>query len=314
MQEKNIQDFEIFISDNDTFEYNYSPKIQKTLNIFKKGNKFIKKYLYLPKNPYYSPQEIIKDLIFKDILSYLSPIEKYVFAKTNKESLIKYMKSKGAEFEIILDKYKKQKEEIEKILNKNQNIKITKENFFNDNRLIQIFNLLDDSKYLEIFNDKTKVPDDNIIFVFKLFFLLIKGTDKLVELKNDIFWEKISTYFINHTNEFNSNDYLLGELIKKILEQKIDFSEEKIQKIHNIIEQVDLRQINPGTFKDISPTTAQFCYIIGYFMEFFNIVDKEWNPLETEYKELNEKINELIKKINKIVLYIVNLKYKSQFK
>ena len=314
MQEKNIQDFEIFISDNDTFEYNYSPKIQKTLNIFKKGNKFIKKYLYLPKNPYYSPQEIIKDLIFKDILSYLSPIEKYVFAKTNKESLIIYMKSKGAEFEIILDKYKKQKEEIEKILNKNQNIKITKENFFNDNRLIQIFNLLDDSKYLEIFNDKTKVPDDNIIFVFKLFFLLIKGTDKLVELKNDIFWEKISTYFINHTNEFNSNDYLLGELIKKILEQKIDFSEEKIQKIHNIIEQVDLRQINPGTFKDISPTTAQFCYIIGYFMEFFNIVDKEWNPLETEYKELNEKINELIKKINKIGLYIVNLKYKSQFK
>ena len=314
MQEKNIQDFEIFISDNDTFEYNYSPKIQKTLNIFKKGNKFIKKYLYLPKNPYYSPQEIIKDLIFKDILSYLSPIEKYVFAKTNKESLIKYMKSKGAEFEIILDKYKKQKEEIEKILNKNQNIKIIKENFFNDNRLIQIFNLLDDSKYLEIFNDKTKVPDDNIIFVFKLFFLLIKGTDKLVELKNDIFWEKISTYFINHTNEFNSNDYLLGELIKKILEQKIDFSEEKIQKIHNIIEQVDLRQINPGTFKDISPTTAQFCYIIGYFMEFFNIVDKEWNPLETEYKELNEKINELIKKINKIGLYIVNLKYKSQFK
>ena len=314
IQEKNIQDFEIFISDNDTFEYNYSPKIQKTLNIFKKGNKFIKKYLYLPKNPNYSPQEIIKDLIFKNILSYLSPIEKYVFGKINKESLIKYMKSKGAEFEIILDKYKKQKEEIEKILNKNQNIKITKENFFNDNRLIQIFNLLDDSKYLEIFNDKTKVPDDNIIFVFKLFFLLIKGTDKLVELKNDIFWEKISTYFINHTNEFNSNDYLLGELIKKILEQKIDFSEEKIQKIHNIIEQVDLRQINPGTFKDISPTTAQFCYIIGYFMEFFNIVDKEWNPLETEYKELNEKINELIKKINKIGLYIVNLKYKSQFK
>ena len=224
------------------------------------------------------------------------------------------MKSKGAENEILLDKYKKQKEEIEKILNKNPNIKITKEYFFNDNRLCQIFNLLDDSKYLEIFNDKTKVPDDNIIFVFKLFFLLIKGTDKLIELKNDIFWEKISTYFINHTNEFNSNDYLLGELVKKMLEQKIDFSEGKIRKIQDIIDQVDPRQLNPGTFKDISPTTAQFCYIIGYFMEFFGIIDKEWNPLETEYKELNAKINDLIKKINKIGLYIVNLKYKSQFK
>ena len=313
-KEKTIKDFELFLNENDSFEFNYSPKIIKTLNTFKKGNKFVKKYLYLPKYQKYSNEEIIKSLIYKNILSFLTPIEKYTFSKTNKESLVKYMKSKGSEAEILLDKYKNQKQQIEKILNKNQNIKVTKENFFNDNRLAQIFNLLNDTKYLEIFNDKSKIPDDNIIFVFKLFFLIIKGTDKLIDLKNDIFWEKISTYFINHTNEFNQNDYLLGELVRKILEQKLDFSEAKIQKIKDIIDQVDLRQINPNTFKDISPTTSQFCFIIGYFLEFFGIIDKEWNPLEIEYKELNQKINELIKKINKIGLYIVNLKYKNQFK
>ena len=313
-KEKTIKDFELFLNENDSFEFNYSPKLIKTLNTFKKGNKFVKKYLYLPKYQKYSNEEIIKSLIYKNILSFLTPIEKYTFSKTNKESLVKYMKSKGSETEILLDKYKNQKQQIEKILNKNQNIKVTKENFFNDNRLAQIFNLLNDTKYLEIFNDKSKIPDDNIIFVFKLFFLIIKGTDKLIDLKNDIFWEKISTYFINHTNEFNQNDYLLGELVRKILEQKLDFSEAKIQKIKDIIDQVDLRQINPNTFKDISPTTSQFCFIIGYFLEFFGIIDKEWNPLEIEYKELNKKINELIKKINKIGLYIVNLKYKNQFK
>ena len=313
-KEKTIKDFELFLNKNDSFEFNYSPKLIKTLNTFKKGNKFVKKYLYLPKYQKYSNEEIIKSLIYKNILSFLTPIEKYTFSKTNKESLVKYMKSKGSEAEILLDKYKNQKQQIEKILNKNQNIKVTKENFFNDNRLAQIFNLLNDTKYLEIFNDKSKIPDDNIIFVFKLFFLIIKGTDKLIDLKNDIFWEKISTYFINHTNEFNQNDYLLGELVRKILEQKLDFSEAKIQKIKDIIDQVDLRQINPNTFKDISPTTSQFCFIIGYFLEFFGIIDKEWNPLEIEYKELNQKINELIKKINKIGLYIVNLKYKNQFK
>ena len=313
-KEKTIKDFELFLNKNDSFEFNYSPKIIKTLNTFKKGNKFVKKYLYLPKYQNYSNEEIIKSLIYKNILSFLTPIEKYTFSKTNKESLVKYMKSKGSETEILLDKYKNQRQQIEKILNKNQNIKVTKENFFNDNRLAQIFNLLNDTKYLEIFNDKSKIPDDNIIFVFKLFFLIIKGTDKLIDLKNDIFWEKISTYFINHTNEFNQNDYLLGELVRKILEQKLDFSEAKIQKIKDIIDQVDLRQINPNTFKDISPTTSQFCFIIGYFLEFFGIIDKEWNPLEIEYKELNQKINELIKKINKIGLYIVNLKYKNQFK
>ena len=313
-KEKTIKDFELFLNENDSFEFNYSPKLIKTLNTFKKGNKFVKKYLYLPKYQKYSNEEIIKSLIYKNILSFLTPIEKYTFSKTNKESLVKYMKSKGSETEILLDKYKNQKQQIEKILNKNQNIKVTKENFFNDNRLAQIFNLLNDTKYLEIFNDKSKIPDDNIIFVFKLFFLIIKGTDKLIDLKNDIFWEKISTYFINHTNEFNQNDYLLGELVRKILEQKLDFSEAKIQKIKDIIDQVDLRQINPNTFKDISPTTSQFCFILGYFLEFFGIIDKEWNPLEIEYKELNQKINELIKKINKIGLYIVNLKYKNQFK
>ena len=313
-KEKTIKDFELFLNENDSFEFNYSPKLIKTLNTFKQGNKFVKKYLYLPKYQNYSNEEIIKSLIYKNILSFLTPIEKYTFSKTNKESLVKYMKSKGSEAEILLDKYKNQKQQIEKILNKNQNIKVTKENFFNDNRLAQIFNLLNDTKYLEIFNDKSKIPDDNIIFVFKLFFLIIKGTDKLIDLKNDIFWEKISTYFINHTNEFNQNDYLLGELVRKILEQKLDFSEAKIQKIKDIIDQVDLRQINPNTFKDISPTTSQFCFIIGYFLEFFGIIDKEWNPLEIEYKELNQKINELIKKINKIGLYIVNLKYKNQFK
>ena len=313
-KEKTIKDFELFLNENDSFEFNYSPKLIKTLNTFKKGNKFVKKYLYLPKYQKYSNEEIIKSLIYKNILSFLTPIEKYTFSKTNKESLVKYMKSKGSEAEILLDKYKNQKQQIEKILNKNQNIKVTKENFFNDNRLAQIFNLLNDTKYLEIFNDKSKIPDDNIIFVFKLFFLIIKGTDKLIDLKNDIFWEKISTYFINHTNEFNQNDYLLGELVRKILEQKLDFSEAKIQKIKDIIDQVDLRQINPNTFKDISPTTSQFCFIIGSFLEFFGIIDKEWNPLEIEYKELNQQINELIKKINKIGLYIVNLKYKNQFK
>ena len=312
--EKTIKDFDIFLTDNDIFEYNYDYHIQRALNIFKKGNKFIKQSLHLPKYHNYSPQEILKDLIFKDILSFLSPIEKYIYSKTNKTSLINYMKSKGAESEILLDKYKNQKKEIEKILNKNQNINVTKNNFFNDNRLTQIFNLLNDEKYLEIFNDKTKVPDDNIIFVYKLFFLMIKGTEKLIELKNDIFWEKISTYFINHTNEFNKNDYLLGELIKKILEQKLDFSEEKIQKINWIVDQIDLRQIYPNTFQVISPTTSQFCFIIGYFLEFFGIIGKEWNPLENEYKEIVEKINELIKKINKIGLYIVNLKYKNKFK
>lgn len=53
-----------------------------------------------------------------------------IFAKTNKESLIKYMKIKGCETKYLLDKYNLQKDIIEKTLNKNKNIKITINYYF----------------------------------------------------------------------------------------------------------------------------------------------------------------------------------------
>ena len=261
---------------------------------------------------HYSNEEIVKNLLFNDILSFLLPHERYFLAKTNRESLIKYMKMKGIETEYLLDHYNLQKENKKKKLNKNQNIKITKNNFFNNNKLLQIFKLLNDVIYLEIFNDKTKIPNDNIIFVYKLFFLLIKNTDSLIQLNNNAFWEKICDYFIKHTNEFNQSDLLLGDLIKKIMQQKLNFSDENLKKIYEIVNQIDKRQIKPITFSKISPTTSQFCYIIEYYLEFFGIVENEWNPLENEYIMLQYKIKNLIKKINKIGLYIVNLKYKKE--
>ena len=308
--EKTIQDFSSFLESHKNFEEN--PKIKNTLDLFKKGNKYMKKYIHLPIYHHYSNEEIVKNLLFNDILSFLLPHERYFFAKTNRESLIKYMKMKGIETEYLLDHYNLQKDNIEKKLNKNQNIKITKNNFFNNNKLLQIFKLLNDVIYLEIFNDKTKIPNDNIIFVYKLFFLLIKNTDSLIQLNNNAFWEKICDYFIKHTNEFNQSDLLLGDLIKKIMQQKLNFSDENLKKIYEIVNQIDKRQIKPITFSKISPTTSQFCYIIEYYLEFFGIVENEWNPLENEYIMLQYKIKNLIKKINKIGLYIVNLKYKKE--
>ena len=310
LYETNIQEFSSFLESTKNFEEN--PKIKNTLNIFKKGNKYIKKYIHLPIYRHYSNVEIIKNLLFNDIFSFLLPHERYFLAKTNKDILIKYMKMKGYETEYLLDNYTLKKENIEKKLNKNKNINITKTNFFKKNKILKIFQLLNDEIYLEIFNDKSKVPNDNIVFVYKLFFLFIKNTDNLIQLNNKVFWEKICDFFIKHTNEFNKSDLLLGDLIKKIMEEKLNYSNENLRKIFDIINQIDKRQIMPITFSKISPTTSQFCYIIEYYLEFFGIVENEWNPLENEYIMLQYKIKTLIKKINKIGLYIVNLKYKKE--
>ena len=274
----------------------------------------MKKYIHMPSYHNYTNNAIIKELLFKDILSFLLPYEQYNFAKTNKDSLIKYMKIKGNQTESLLDIYNIQKDKIEKKLNKNKNILITKNNFFKNDKILKIFKLLNDEIYLDIFNNKTKTPNDNIIFVYKLFFLLIKNTDKLIQLNNNVFWEKICDYFLKNTNEFKKSDLLLGDLVKNIMEQKLNYTEENLKKIYEIINQIDIRQIKPSTFSKISPTTSQFCYIIEYFLNFFGIVENEATPLENEYVMILYKIRNLIKKINKIGLYIVNLKYKNDKK
>jgi hypothetical protein len=306
--EKNVQDFVSFLSSNESNENNQM--INKTLDKFKKGNKIIKRYIHLSIYHHYTNDKLIKEVFFKKILSYLLPYEQYIFAKTSKDTLIKFMKIKGSEIEKLLDKYNSQKYQIEKKLNKNSKARLNKNNFFENENLLQIFKLLNDKIYLEIFNDKTKTPNDNIIFVYKLFFLLIKNTENLVQLNNKKFWEKICDYFINRTNEFSENDMLLGELIHKLMKKKLNSEDENLKRIYEIIIQIDLRQLDPATFSKISPTTSQFCYIIKYFLEFFNILRNELNPLENEYLMIKYKIQKLIKKINRIGLYIFNLKYK----
>ena len=314
--EKNINDFREFLSLNELEKNKYAPEIANILEKFKKGNKFIKKIIYLPEYHYYTHDQIIKDLLFKDILSFLLPFEQYLFAKSNKKSLIQYMKIKGSETELLLDNYNLLKVKMEQKLNKNKNknnknnnITLTVKNFFNNEKINKIIKLLNDEIYLEIFNDKKNTPNDNIIFVYKLFFLLIKNTDKIIKLKNNEFWEKICDFFIYHTNEFNQSNLLLGDFVKKILEQKMNWSKENLVKIYEILNLIDLNQINPTIFSKDSPTTSQFCFIIQYFLEFFGIIDNEWSPLENEYVMLQHKMQNLIKKINKIGLYIVNLKY-----
>lgn len=306
--EKNVQDFVSFLSANESKKN--SEMISKTLDKFKKGNKIIKRYIHLPIYHHYTNDKLIKEVFFKKILSYLLPYEQYIFAKTSKDTLIKFMKIKGCEKEKLIDKYNSQKYQIEKKLNKNSRTRLNNNNFFENENLLQIFNLLNDKIYLEIFNDKTNTPNDSIIFVYKLFFLLIKNTENLVQLNNKIFWEKICDYFINRTNEFNENDMLLGELIHKLMKKKLNSEDENLKRIYEIIIQIDLRQIDPATFSKISPTTSQFCYIIKYFLEYFSILRNGCNLLENEYLMIKYKIQILIKKINKIGLYIVNLKYK----
>ena len=306
--EKKVQDFVSFLSANESKKN--SEMISKTLDKFKKGNKIIKRYIHLPIYHHYTNDKLIKEVFFKKILSYLLPYEQYIFAKTSKDTLIKFMKIKGCEIEKLLDKYNLQKYQIEKKLNKNSRTRLNNNNFFENENLLQIFNLLNDKIYLEIFNDKTNTPNDNIIFVYKLFFLLIKNTENLVQLNNKIFWGKICDYFINRTNEFSENDMLLGELIHKLMKKKLNSEDENLKRIYEIVIQIDLRQIDPATFSKISPTTSQFCYIIKYFLEYFSILRNGCNLLENEYLMIKYKIQILIKKINKIGLYIVNLKYK----
>lgn len=292
---------------------------KKIISIFKKGNPYLRIYFHLPTYQFFTNQEIISNLLFNKILAYLLPVEQYTFSKIKKNNFINYLKIKGYEQETILKYYNNKKSKLEKKLNRlnddNEIIKPINKKFFINKNILNVINLLNNKSYLEIFINKNIIPSDKIIFVYKIFFLLLKDDNNFAEKSKAIFWENICQYFIDNTIVVG-----LGDFVRKLLENKMNFDFENLKKIHQIINIIDMKQLKPSTYSKDSPTTSMFCYIIEYFLKFFGIIPKTYKdgdecniPIENEYCMLTFKIQNTIMKINKIGLYIINLKFKNKF-
>lgn len=126
-------------------------------------------------------------------------------------------------------------------------------------------------KALELLNEmllnklfqEDNVPEDDIIFIYKLFLQLINSPITFeIKLTQKEFWDKFRGY-INQEGNGKTGDFL-SKLIK---DKKIDISGNNLYKVYNLIHK-DLFKIVPSHYSKLCGTTGLFVFLIKDILDF----------------------------------------------
>ena len=150
--------------------------------------------------------------------------------------------------------------------------------------------LLNESLLNHLFKDD-KIPDDDIILVYRIYFQMINHPYALIA-KRDIekFWEKCKFYFTNEENG-KTGDILINMINKK----KILINGNNLFQIYNLVKG-NLNKIIPNYFSSLCGTTGLFVFIIKDILDFLGISQKikyKKNAYWT-YTDIIEAINQKI--------------------
>jgi hypothetical protein len=157
--------------------------------------------------------------------------------------------------------------------------------------------LLNEDLYKKIFKEKLISPKNEIIMIYRIFFILINEKEITNTIDDTEFFKKISDYFLNKNNNFK-----LGELFKEKLKQ-FDVSPENIYKIKKITFN-NIEKINSKYYSKICGTTSLVAFMIKDIAEFCGVIedDKKNNPyILLKYYEycqnVENKVNQFIQKL-----------------
>ena len=156
--------------------------------------------------------------------------------------------------------------------------------------------LLNESLLNQLFKN-TKLPPDDIILIYRIYFQMINHPYSLIA-KSDIeqFWEKCKLYFSTEQNG-KTGDILLSMINQK----KIDFSKNNEYQIY-MLAKGNYKKILPNYFSNICGTTGLFVFVIKDILEFMGItpkIKKKENAFWT-YSDIVESIDDKINYLSKI--------------
>ena len=156
--------------------------------------------------------------------------------------------------------------------------------------------LLNESLLNEFFKNN-KIPSDDIILIYRLYFQMINHPYSIIA-KSDIgqFWEKCKSYFSSEQNG-KTGDILLSMINQK----KIDFSKNNEYQIY-MLAKGNYKKILPNYFSNICGTTGLFVFVIKDILEFMGItpkIKKKENAFWT-YSDIMESIDDKINYLSKI--------------
>ena len=162
--------------------------------------------------------------------------------------------------------------------------------------------MLNGKNYLSKF-ESTPTPPEDILLIYRLFVQLLrqKHKDLVSEKDNDKFWNKLSVYFIQNSNEE------LGKLIE-VEFKDIDLTDENISIIIDMCKPYQ-SILTPTYYSKNCPTTGLFVFLIKETLEYIGAInEKKTQPsrlyMNYQYKinivkGKQEKINEFIEKLKK---------------
>lgn len=154
--------------------------------------------------------------------------------------------------------------------------------------------LLNESLLNHLFKDD-KLPREDIIFIYRIYFQMISHNNAFIAKSNIIkFWEKCKLYF---TKEQNGKT---GDVLESMItDNKIEINGDNLYQIYNLV-RGKLNKIVPTYFSNICGTTGLFSFIIKDILEFlgFSLKIKYKQNAYWTYNDISQAINMKINHLN----------------
>ena len=244
------------------------------------------------------------DICFENILKYLNKFEIVNCLKVNKKFknlinlfIIKKLKTEKEKYtNIMFNIQKTENFDINKaIIHSNKNLTLSK----GTKKAILLLN----EPVLNKLFDEDKLPDDDILLIYKIFFQLINhkiSNSNCFYLNNKTnkinFWKECCNFFKNEKGGKT------GITIEEVMKDQLNFSSENIYKILNLIDN-KLYIVTPSYYTKKCSTTGLFVFFIKDILDYLGISHDKKTQIKG-YNTYQNIINYIDKNIQKMREFI----------
>ena len=184
----------------------------------------------------------------------------------------------------------------EKYNNYFYNIKFDFDNFTNNS-----FKILSSSNYKDVYLKNESFDffkkNENLIEIYRIFFQFTKIFNNNLTLPKETF---IST-FLREIKQ-NLNKINLGDYIKNLMSNKLDFSFDNILNVYKILNKYQINKINTVQISKNCKTTGIISFLIQNLLNFSGLILNEKNKNE-DFLNKNKMFYKFIEYENKIINY-----------
>ena len=231
---------------------------------------------------------VFKYLNEDDIINFSLSNRKY--GKNDIYFLFNYIEYKIENIHFYQNKLK------EKYNNYFNNIKFDFDNFTNN-----AFKILSSSNYKDVYLKNESFDffkkNENLIEIYRIFFQFTKIFNNNLTLPKETF---IST-FLREIKQ-NLNKINLGDYIKNLMSNKLDFSFDNILNVYKILNKYQINKINTVQISKNCKTTGIISFLIQNLLNFSGLILNEKNKNE-DFLNKNKIFYKFIEYENKIINY-----------